>query len=132
MSTRSRIGYVEEGKYYTAYCHFDGYPKYNGRVLLDAYKDFDKVKALVSGGDFRALTGVVEDIEYYPDDDREAMVSDSFSELIDYMNKSDQEYLYIYEDGEWVYYTIHNPGHKFEYMGLVEDYFDKEENDVNF
>ena len=131
MSTRSRIGYVgDDSKYYTAYCHFDGYPSYNGRVLLDAYCDIDKVKSLVNSGDFRALTGDVDCIEYYPDVEHKPTVFDTFDELLDFMNDSDQEYLYIYEDKEWVYYSIHNDNHKFTYMGLVEDYFNKDENDV--
>ena len=131
MSTRSRIGYIgDDGKYYTTYCHFDGYPSYNGRVLLDAFNDISRIKSLVNSGDFRALTADVEKIEYYPDVEHKATVYNSFDELINYMNESDQEYLYIYENNEWVYYTVHNDEHKFAYMGLIEDFFNKDENDV--
>ncbi len=128
MSTRSRIGYVgDDGKYYTAYCHFDGYPSYTGKVLITAYNDIDKIKSLVGNGDFRGIVESIEDIQYYPDTDNKPTVFESFNELIDYMNRSDQEYLYIYENNEWVYYTVHNSEYKFNYMGLVEDYFNKQE-----
>lgn len=55
MSTRSNIGYYEDGKLYVIYCHYDGYPEYVGRILTECYKDFDKVKELISYGDLSCL-----------------------------------------------------------------------------
>lgn len=129
MSTRSRIGYVENEKYYTAYCHWDGYPKHNGKILVDSYTDFDKIKELVSNGDFSSLSTDLSGVGYFDDVEKEPTVFDSFDDLLDYMNEGDQEYLYLYKNGEWVYYTNHTSNGKFEYMGLVDDYFKKEEQD---
>lgn len=57
MSTRSRIAYqeTENGPITSVYCHNDGYPAYNGQMLLDYYNTLEKVKELVSGGDMSSL-----------------------------------------------------------------------------
>ena len=49
MSTRSLIGIQrEKDKFEVIYCHSDGYPTYNGAMLLDHYSDKEKVERLVS------------------------------------------------------------------------------------
>jgi hypothetical protein len=38
MGTRSNIAYEKpNGKVVVMYCHYDGYPEYNGRVLQEHY-----------------------------------------------------------------------------------------------
>lgn len=55
MATRSRIGVVQDdGTVRSIYCHWDGYPKYNGKVLLNHY-DLEKTERLVSLGDISSL-----------------------------------------------------------------------------
>ena len=45
MSTRSHIGiWNEDGSLDVIYCHWDGYPSYNGAVLLHHYQDPEKCK----------------------------------------------------------------------------------------
>ena len=126
MSTRSRIGYVnDKGQYVTAYCHWDGYVEYTGVMLFTHYRDLNKVKKLVDGGSFSSIKDEPDAVSRY---EYEApLVFDAFSELIDYMNKSDQEYLYIFENGEWAYYANNTYPYKFEYMGTIGE---KEEEDV--
>ena len=47
MSTRSLIGIQrEKDKFEVIYCHSDGYPTYNGAMLLDHYSDKEKVEIL--------------------------------------------------------------------------------------
>ena len=47
MSTRSMICMKDEGdKYKCIYCHSDGYLEHNGAILIDHYKDKEK---LISG-----------------------------------------------------------------------------------
>ena len=61
MSTRSRIGMVmDDGKVISIYCHYDGYPLNNGRILLKHYTDPEKVKALISLGDISLLEAEIE------------------------------------------------------------------------
>lgn len=52
MSTRSSISYYNPTtkKYYTVYCHFNGYLEGVGLMLYKHYTDYDKVKRLVSLG----------------------------------------------------------------------------------
>ena len=38
MGTRSLIGkQLKDGSILGVYCHYDGYPEYNGRMLRDKY-----------------------------------------------------------------------------------------------
>lgn len=56
MATRSTIGILyEDGKIDYIYAHWDGYPSHNGRILLEHYKDTQKVKDLISLGDVSIL-----------------------------------------------------------------------------
>ena len=52
MGTRSRIGIqLKDNSVLSVYCHYDGYPEFNGRVLRDNYNTIEKVKELIDGGD---------------------------------------------------------------------------------
>lgn len=56
MATRSIIAIEEEdGSIRAVYCHFDGYPEYNGRILLDHYLDREKVRSLIDQGGISIL-----------------------------------------------------------------------------
>lgn len=59
MATRSTISIVTErtvdGLGRTIYCHWDGYPSNNGRILLEHYKDAKKVNSLINLGDISKL-----------------------------------------------------------------------------
>ena len=56
MATRSNIAYrTPEGKIRSVYCHWDGYPEHNGKMLLDNYQDAAKIKALIELGSLSAL-----------------------------------------------------------------------------
>ena len=55
MGTRSYIGMVEnDGKIRAVYCHWDGYPSHNGKILLNHY-DENKTKELLDLGDLSSL-----------------------------------------------------------------------------
>ena len=48
MATRSRIGMVkDDGTVESIYCHFDGYPSNNGKILKEHYADKSKVEKLL-------------------------------------------------------------------------------------
>ena len=52
MGTRSRIGIqLQDNSVLSVYCHYDGYPEFNGRVLRDNYDTIEKVRNLIDGGD---------------------------------------------------------------------------------
>ena len=52
MGTRSRIGIkLTDGSILSAYHHYDGYPQWLGRQLVEHYNTKDKVSELIDGGD---------------------------------------------------------------------------------
>lgn len=56
MGTRSRIGIqLKDDSILSVYCHYDGYPEFNGRVLRDEYDTVEKVKELIDGGDMSCV-----------------------------------------------------------------------------
>ena len=56
MSTNSLIAMkTKEGKFRFVYCHSDGYLGYNGMILNDYYKDYNKVEKLINLGDISSL-----------------------------------------------------------------------------
>lgn len=55
MATRSTI-WLKKGEVYTGiYCHWDGYPSNNGKILLEHYDTEEKVEALVALGSLSSL-----------------------------------------------------------------------------
>lgn len=56
MGTRSAIAVEnQDGTCDYVYCHWDGYPSHNGRILRDHYQDRDKVRSLISNGSISTL-----------------------------------------------------------------------------
>ena len=56
MGTRSTIGVVDENGFVKAiYCHWDGYPEHNGRILRDHYNTPSKILKLIALGDLSVL-----------------------------------------------------------------------------
>ena len=67
MSTRSIIAIQrDDDKYEAIYCHSDGYLTYNGAMLVDHYKDKEKVEKLIELGDISCLAEKVEPDPKYP------------------------------------------------------------------
>lgn len=55
MSTRSYIGKQEGDTVRFIHCHWDGYPSYNGKILLNHYQDENKVNQLLELGNLSHL-----------------------------------------------------------------------------
>lgn len=56
MGTRSLIGVVDENGFVKGiYCHWDGYPEHNGRILRDHYNNPSKILKLIALGDLSSL-----------------------------------------------------------------------------
>lgn len=130
MATRSAIGYFKNGKVYSVYCHWDGYPENNGRILLDNYNTFKKVKELVSLGSISSLgieigekhafdtiglsveqTKRIENMTTFYGRDREEKNVDAreFEDYLSYYKyyyDSGVEFFYVFTDGEWYYMPI--------------------------
>ncbi len=56
MGTRSRIGIqLADESILSVYCHWNGYPEFNGVKLVENFNTKEKVKELIDGGDISAL-----------------------------------------------------------------------------
>ena len=56
MGTRSRIGIeLPNHDVVSVYCHWDGYPEHNGRILVEQYLNRDDVEELIDGGSMSTL-----------------------------------------------------------------------------
>lgn len=123
MSTRSLIAMqLEDDKYKTIYCHFDGYLSHNGALLLDYYNTTEIINELLELGNISCLAK-----NLYPDPtmihgfgynerqedvvvaygrergekNTEAIIL-SYKELTD--EYGDADYIYVFtQDNKWMY-----------------------------
>jgi len=116
MATRSRIGMVnEDGTVSSIYCHWDGYPDYNGRVLSENYTDLEKIKKLIALGSISVLKGEVETDDPHTFDNPKEGVTIAYhrdrgedydaprinESLDEYLEHDNEEYGYFFLNGEW-------------------------------
>lgn len=118
MSTRSAIVMKgENGKYKGIYCHWDGYPSHNGKILYEHYQDPEKVKALIALSDLSSLAenvapaegqkhsydervdGVV--VAYHRDRGEEMREVEEDEDINKILRKIEFSYVYLFEDGDW-------------------------------
>jgi uncharacterized protein YutD len=138
MGTRSAIGFVEyDGSVTAIYCHFDGYPEHNGRILEEHYDSIEKVEDLLDLGDISVLgSNIGEKIDFndysaygnqcvaYGRDRGESTVGakqfrDTAEFLQEYCN-SGCEYFYLFDGNEWVVADrIGDRSGEFRQLGLV-------------
>lgn len=56
MATRSTIGVLNtDGSVTAVYCHWDGYPEHNGKILIENYTTEEKVRELIGFGSISSL-----------------------------------------------------------------------------
>lgn len=137
MSTRSIIAkQVDEDKYLTIFCHYNGYPDDNGATLVKHYNTPERVDALLALGDLEVLC---EKIEPTPQTAHTADVPQpgvtvamqrdmhlSGCEAVE-MTREELiepeyegiEYTYVFsQDGKWLYFPT---GEEYEWRDLKED-----------
>ena len=112
MGTRSRIGLeLADGSILSVYCHWDGYPSFNGVKLVENFNTREKVKELIDLGDISCLwTNAGWDNEILPEigplpyssrgEDCPPRLDANLNEYL--MNG--EEYWYLFTNGEWVCY----------------------------
>ena len=121
MGTRSLIGkQLKDGSILGVYCHYDGYPEYNGRMLRDKYNTVSKVDKLIDGGDMSCVyTNAGWNNETLPEsgplhytsrgESLESNAPELYSDLNAFLNGADAsgaEYTYHYADGEWTCHDV--------------------------
>ena len=115
MSTRSRIGLeLTDGSVISIYCHFDGYPEFNGVKLVEHFNSYEKAAELIDLGDISCLwTNAGWNNETLPETGPlpySARGEDCPPRLDANLNEylaDGEEYAYIFRNGEWVCYNMH-------------------------
>jgi hypothetical protein len=116
MGTRSRIGIqLKNNSIVSVYCHWDGYPEFNGRILRDHYDTVEKVRDLIDGGNISALhTNAGWSNETLPEvgplyyTSRGESIEDNAprydDDIFDFLKKeNNEEYAYIFSvNNKWV------------------------------
>ena len=126
MGTRSGIGIQNaDGSVTAIYCHWDGYPSHNGRILQDHYTDEAKVRELIALGDISSLREEIgerhpfdtyhlkeEELDprwewwttaYGRDRGETGCAANSYVSPADYFGRfgGGAEYFYLFVDGVW-------------------------------
>lgn len=116
MSTRSNIGVRNlDGTVEYIYCHYDGYPEYNGKILAEYYTNINRVNELLKLGDLSVLgkfIGEKQDFDNrvkdcclaYSRDRGETGVSSSTSTLENLLSNTTIDYVYIFDGQYWECY----------------------------
>ena len=65
MSTNSSITVKVGDSVKSIYCHWDGYPSHNGRILLENYNNQEAAEKVVSVGDLSVLAESMESPEHH-------------------------------------------------------------------
>jgi hypothetical protein len=116
MATRSHIGVRNiDGTIDYIYCHFDGYPAHNGKILTDHYADMDKVNALMKLGDLSILGAEIGGQQDFDDrsthnrdwclaygrDRNEPNTSVKNGNYNDIISDTQVDYVYIFDGDYW-------------------------------
>lgn len=126
MGTRSRIIVKQDnGKFVSAYCHWDGYPSHNGRILKENYTDLSKANVLVMQGAISSLgestdcpeghtfdTPVEGHTVFYVRDRGEEDVGCTVHDTLKDVESYSEEYNYLLTDGKW-YVACHETDDEF-------------------
>ena len=112
MATRSRIGIqLPDGSILSVYCHWDGYPEFNGVKLVENFNSYEKASELIDGGDISCLwtnsgwnneTLPTTGPQYYSS--RGDVTEPRLDETLDQYLSNGEEYAYLFANGEWVCY----------------------------
>ena len=101
MGTRSNIAYEQpNGEVVVTYCHWDGYPTYNGQMLNDHYNNHKKAEEIANQGYLSGLQETVsKSIEdrVHQDPPFKYVSINAFIEDLNF----DIEYAYIFTRGQW-------------------------------
>lgn len=121
MATRSHIGIVNSNNTVSyVYCHWDGYPENNGKLLLKHYNNEETINKLLDHGNISSLNENIDfDIDkphtfhkpqenvcvfYKRDRNETKQEKKTVSCVVEYkMERNGVDYQYLYENGQWKY-----------------------------
>ena len=127
MATRATIAKLDDNGVQAIYSHSDNYLEQTGKILDQHYQDEDKVDELLVLGDVSIVDeniGVKIDFNDYKtryankqckfymrdrgEKNKHATQLKNESELIEFSNNCDVEFIYMFAYGYWYVYDIHN------------------------
>ena len=125
MATRSNIAIVNQNKSISSiYCHWDGYPEYVGKILLNHYNNVDIINELLKLGNLSTLgenlyadghtwAAPIEGVCVAYGRDRgekgqEDIVFEDLGEFEDSASNSWADYQYLFDNGKWSYRNVNN------------------------
>jgi len=123
MSTRSHIGLRNtDGTVDYIYCHFDGYPEHNGKILTENYQTIDKVKQLLDLGSLSILGPEIGEQQDFSDrsthnkewclaygrDRGESNTSKRNLYFNDLLSDDGVDYLYVFDGDYWECYDTYD------------------------
>jgi hypothetical protein len=129
MATRSYIGFRNSDDTVDyIYCHFDGYPSNNGKILVENYEDPTKVNQLLRLGDLSILGAEIGEKHDFNDKDTslfknwclaygrdrgEANTQVKTRPTAELINDDNVDYVYIFDGDYWECYdtTYKNKTH---------------------
>ena len=101
MGTRSNIAYERpNGQVVVTYCHYDGYPDYNGAILNENYDTPKQAEELANQGYLSSLKPTLKDSLEGRANQHATMI---YHSLHSYLNdiQWDIEWIYIFRRGQW-------------------------------
>ena len=121
MATRSYIGIRNaDASVDYIYCHFDGYPEYNGAILTEHYSNINRVNELLNLGDLSVLGKFIGEKNDFNDRVRDTCLAygrdrgesnvgkknTGYDELI-----TDQSvaYVYVFDGDYWECHSTYDP-----------------------
>ena len=129
MATRSVIAKTQpSGKIKASYCHYDGYPEHNGKILASYYTDKKKINSLLAEGEISVLgRNIGEKIDFddyqlchalnqcrfYHRDRGEKLRKNTVrdaSELEEYASDCNAEFVYLFKENKWHVLNVYNNG----------------------
>jgi hypothetical protein len=120
MGTRSRIGIqLKDDSILSVYCHYDGYPSFNGKVLREFYNTKEKVSQLINGGNMSCTwTNAGWNNETLPEmgplyytmrgesiEDNAPELNKNKSEYLKTADDCGEEYAYLFTSAGWTCYN---------------------------
>ncbi len=126
MATRSNIAIVNQDKSISSiYCHWDGYPEYTGKMLLNHYTTSDIVNELLKLGNLSQLCEKLYSTDIHTcaepeegvcvaygrergESNQEAIVFEDLGEFEDSASNSWSDYQYLFDNGKWSYRNVNN------------------------
>jgi hypothetical protein len=121
MATRSYIGVRNlDSSVDYIYCHFDGYPEHNGKILTEHYSNINRVNELLNLGDLSVLGQFIgEKMDFdkriqdtclaYGRDRGESNVSKKNSGYDELITNQDVDYVYIFDGDYWECHSTYSP-----------------------